>query len=89
MDDFYQLLVANKPDEFWLSHSENREPGVFSAEFKDLVTSMIQPHANMRLCMADVIGHAWMQGPSATAEEVRADFKRRHELNIARIKEEA
>ena len=49
---------------------------------------MIQPHANMRLCMADVIGHAWMQGPTASAEEVRAEFARRHEINVARAMEE-
>ena len=42
----------------------------------------------MRLCMADVIGHAWMQGPTASIEEVRAEFARRHEINVARAMEE-
>ena len=42
----------------------------------------------MRLCMADVIGHAWMQGPTASVQEVRAEFARRHEVNAARAREE-
>ena len=31
----------------------------------------------MRLCLADIIGHPWMNGPIATDDEVRKEFKAR------------
>ena len=39
--------------------------------------------------MADIIGHAWMQGPIATREQVVEEFARRHEVNNQRAKKEA
>ena len=35
----------------------------------------------MRLSMADLIGHPWMMGEIATAEEVRAELKKRQDAN--------
>ena len=37
-------------------------------------------HPHQRLCMADLIGHPWLDGEIATAEEVRAEFARRQEI---------
>ena len=39
--------------------------------------------------MADIIGHAWMQGPIATREQVVQEFARRHEVNKQRAQKEA
>jgi len=39
--------------------------------------------------MADVIGHPWMQGPIATADEVKLEFQQRHEKLLVEQKEEA
>jgi len=41
---------------------------------------MLQLHPHQRLSMADLIGHPWMQGPIASAEEVRAEFEQRHNI---------
>ena len=86
-DMYYKLLATNRSDLFWKAHSNRKAAGFFSDEFKDLITCMLQLHPHQRLCMADVIGHPWMQGPMATGEQVREEFARRHEVNAARAKE--
>ena len=42
-DPFYRCLAANKHELFWKTHGKNKEGGesFFSAEFKDLVNSML------------------------------------------------
>ena len=87
-DMYYKLLATNRSDLFWKAHSNRKAAGFFSDEFKDLITCMLQLHPHQRLCMADVIGHPWMQGPMATGEQVREEFARRHEVNAARAKEQ-
>lgn len=67
-DMYYKLLATNRADLFWKAHSSRKPADFFSDEFKDLITSMMQLHPHQRLCMADIIGHPWMQGEVATAE---------------------
>lgn len=78
-DSFYKLLATNRADLFWKMHSQRHEPGFFTEEFKDLITSMLQLHAHQRLSMADIVGHPWMQGPHATQAEVKQEFAIRHQ----------
>lgn len=83
-DTFYKLLATNRSDLFWKAHSNPaRKPeGFYSEDFKDLITCMFQFHPHQRLCIADIVGHPWLaSGNVATAEEVRATFAERHELN--------
>jgi serine/threonine protein kinase len=87
-DMYYKLLATNRSDLFWKAHSNRKPAGFFSDEFKDLITCMLQLHPHQRLCMADVIGHPWMQGQMASSEQVREEFVKRHEVNAARAKEE-
>ena len=46
---------------------------------------MLQESPKVRLCVADVIGHPWMQGPIATEDEIRVEFANRDRL----VKKEA
>ena len=87
-DIYYKLLATNRADLFWKAHSTRKPAGFFSDEFKDLITSMLQLHPHQRLCMADIIGHPWMQGEVATEEQVRVEFARRHEVCKARAAKE-
>merc|ERR1712038_638942 len=87
-DMYYKLLATQRSDLFWKAHSNRKAADFFSEEFKDLITCMLQLHPHQRLCMADVIGHPWMQGQMATSEQVREEFVKRHEVNAARAKEE-
>ena len=38
---------------------------------------MLKENPNERICMADIIGHPWLNGPIATEGEVRANFAAR------------
>ena len=87
-DMYFKLLATNRSDLFWKAHSNRKPAGFFSDDFKDLITCMLQLHPHQRLCMADVIGHPWMQGPIASPEAVVQEFQKRHEVNKARASEE-
>ena len=69
-DDFYKLICENKSKTFWRAHEQFKEKNFFSADFKDLITCMLQENPILRLSTLDVIGSPWMQGPIATREEV-------------------
>ena len=38
---------------------------------------MMQPTPNSRLSIAEVMGHPWFQGETATHDEIRANFTQR------------
>ena len=42
---------------------------------------MLQYHPHYRPSLVDIIGHAWVRGPTASSEQVRAEFAARHEVN--------
>jgi serine/threonine protein kinase len=88
-DPHYQLLAQGKADLFWHQHSKSKPAGFFSEEFKDLITNMLQLNPNARLSLADCVGHAWMQGPIASAEQVRKEFAKRAEAIKKQKEEEA
>ena len=75
-DEWYRCMYAGRIDLFWQKH-ENDWPQGFSAEFKDLLSCMLHVNPQHRLCMADIVGHAWMKGEMATEEEVRQEFANR------------
>ena len=52
-----------------------KEQEHFTEEFKELITSMLASEPCFRIGMADIIGHPWMQGPIATEDEIREEFK--------------
>ena len=52
----------------------------FSEDFKSLVTMMIEPSPQDRICMSDVIGHPWLQGPTATNNDVKSEMMNRRKI---------
>jgi len=66
VDSLYKFIAGNRPDKFWNFHAKNRTQGFFSEDFKDFCTTMFQHDASHRLNMADVLGHPWMKGYTAT-----------------------
>jgi len=83
-DPHYRLLAEGQADLFWKQHSKSKEKGFFSEEFMDLITNMLQVNPCHRLSLADIVGHEWMQGKTADASSVRAEFAKR----AARIKKD-
>ena len=77
-DMFYKFIATDhRVDHFWNAHETYFPKGYLSTEFKILVTSMLEFSNKKRLCIADIIGHPWMQGEMATEDEIRAEFKLR------------
>lgn len=61
----YRLFAANagvEADKFWTKVSAKDQ----TADFKDLMESMLAYNPTSRLTMADILGHAWMRGPVCT-----------------------
>jgi len=76
-DAFYRFFTTNILDLFWKSHEEDREAGYFSDDFKDLITSMLHYHPQHRPMIADIIGHPWIAGETATPDQIRQEFAAR------------
>lgn len=74
-DPFYRCIAANRSDIFWKTHMKEKPDGFFSDEFKDLVQNMLHLDPSSRLNMEQVMGHAWMKGPTKTKDEVKQEFK--------------
>jgi serine/threonine protein kinase len=71
-DPFYRCVAANRADIFWRTHCKNKEgqEDFFSKEFKDLVQALLQLDPAHRPSLAEVMNHAWMQGPMPTQEDI-------------------
>lgn len=48
-----------------------------SKDFQDLITMMLSPDHEMRIDMADIVCHPWMQGPTASRDDVINEMERR------------
>ena len=76
-DPFYRCLAANRSDIFWKTHEKSDGENFYSADFKDLVQSMLQLDPGHRPSMAEVMCHPWFAGPTMTKEEVQQEFQLR------------
>lgn len=81
-DPFYKLIVQNRADLFWKAWEQYHpdDENYYSPEFKDLITTMIDYYPQKRPMMADIIGHPWMHGETATQQEIITEFAERHEM---------
>ena len=87
-DSIYRFFMMNRIDKYWQTHTQDKEEGYFSDDFKDLITSMLHYHPQHRPMIADIIGHPWLQGETATPEQIKAEFAARLETVQQRVKEE-
>ena len=75
-DDWYRYICEGRMDLFWKKHEQDFAKG-FSHEFKDLISCMLHVNPQNRLCMADIVGHNWMKGETATFDEIQIEFNQR------------
>jgi len=61
----------------------NNNPGLFSAELRDLLNSLFRLHGADRPSADQCLNHEWFNGETATAEEVRLEFQARFEDIVA------
>ena len=81
-DKVYKLLAGHDAAGFW--EEKQRVMGNnfrFSPEFKNLCTMMWQRDPSLRLGLADIVQHPWMQGVHATPEAIQREFMSREQLN--------
>lgn len=81
-DAHYKLICANRLDLFWKFHSRSK-PGnmdFFSEDFVSLISSMLQLESVHRPSLAEIRCHPWVNGPTATIEEVWDEFRRWKDL---------
>lgn len=81
-DAHYKLIVANRLDLFWKFHSRSKPNGLdfFSPEFMDLINSMLQHEPIHRPSLSEIKFHPWLQGKTATEQEIREEFFRRKQM---------
>lgn len=79
-EDMFYRQIMEKTTIFWKAHNSGKTKGFFSDEFKHLFSSMVAHDPKERLCLADVIGHPWLQGDIATPEEVKAEMAEKHDV---------
>jgi len=75
-DPYYKAIAGNRADIFWANHSKNKPGGnsFFSNEFKELITCMLQLEPTHRVTIPEIMAHPWMQGPTASLDEITFQF---------------
>ena len=63
----YSYLAENKSQIFWKAHDRDKK---FSDDVKGLITSMLNPKPQLRPYLIEIMYHPWMQGPTASTEEI-------------------
>jgi serine/threonine protein kinase len=78
-DPLYSLIYCNKPELMWKFFNEQKSEGLFSEEFQDLFTNMVEYDAHARLSLADIVGSEWMnEGEDfPKAAEIKEIFRAR------------
>lgn len=69
----YLLLQSAHPEQFWDEFKDVDSPP--SDDFKDFIEVMLQENPKARLTMVDLMGHPWMQGPTATKAEFKSEYE--------------
>ena len=87
-DEIYKFFAINRVDKYWATHEQGKEPGYFSAEFKDLISQLLHYTPQHRPMLADIIAHPWLQGPTATNAEIKQEFQNRLNIVNNRVQEE-
>merc|ERR1712113_872138 len=71
-DPKYQMLQSANPQQFWDEFADVDTPP--SQEFKDLIQVMLQESPKARLTMVDLMGHPWLNLPTATKAEFKQEY---------------
>jgi len=87
-NEAYYRLLHTRDERFWTMHSRGKVPGFYSPEFRSLITNMLALNPNERLSIQALREHPWVNGPTASAEEVREEISRR-KAKIVQAAEEA
>lgn len=68
-NSMYKLLI-NESEIYWSIIRKNNPCLHISEEFKDLIKRILCKNPQQRLTISEIINHPWINGPTATSEEV-------------------
>ena len=82
MEDHGYKTLCEKPNEFWANYA--RKGRVYSEDFKNFISLTTAPSPELRVTMADLLGHAWMRGEFTKREDFAAKYNHIMERAIRR-----
>lgn len=78
--------MNDKWEELWETYSAtNSGESIFSDSFKDLFQRLVAFNPEDRPTLEEIKNHKWMNGPTATAEEIKEEFTRRKKVKIGKL----
>ncbi|CAD8198065.1 unnamed protein product [Paramecium pentaurelia] len=86
-DQYFRLLSNNKWDLFWNQHLKYKggNPEFFPQDFRNLMHGMLAPNPDQRFTLEQCMQHPWVNGPTASIEQINNEFRKRHERVQAEI----
>lgn len=70
---FYKFIALNYLDKFWTAHEKKSK---FSAELKDLLSSMLAFDPTHRMTISEILSHPWMNGEVLMGEDLEKEMKK-------------
>ena len=65
-DPFYKYIASNYIGDFFKRHIKHSGDKDFSEEFMNLFSTLVLPNSFLRLSLAEIMQHPWVQGEVAT-----------------------
>ena len=72
MDDHGYKTLCEKPVDFWAGYANKGK--VYSDDFKSFISLTTAPSPDLRVTMADLLGHSWMRGEFTKKEDFAAKY---------------
>lgn len=89
-DPHYKLLCTGKQDIFWKAHERQKpkkagQETFYSAEFRDLLNTMLAAEPAERLTIEKIKAHPWYNGEIKEAGDLKTEFIKRKKLVDAEL----
>lgn len=87
----FKLLKANTHKKLWKIQQKERQTRgleVLSAEFQDLVSSLLESNPLYRPSLSEIKAHPWYKGSVPSESKIKEEFERREQLLASQSFEE-
>jgi serine/threonine protein kinase len=84
-DRYYSKIISGNWEELWETYNATSSgESIFSDSFKDLFQRLVAFNPEERPTLEQIKNHEWMNGATATAEEIVEEFTRRKKVKIGK-----
>jgi len=75
-DEYFKLIIDNRPDKFWKKHAKNNKEciSMISEELKSLIILLLQYDPIKRPSLSEIQEHEWFRGCIPTKDAVKEEF---------------